>query len=241
LYNNILSNFENNYAYDLILECFGQESQLYAEDFKITESLYQKYLNIIEKNIDIIKDKTVVDIGAGTGVWSILMLMAGAKCVASIEPRQQLSNGLKRFVEKHKLNIECVTDFHTSVSGVYDTAILSGILGLIPERIEYLEQLGKQVQYIFIRNAVYEIPKDCVEVKLRHNHNYMQGYNPHDKVLNDLGYQTSAKLMNNINIGQYLKHKFGTNYFNTVSNYLGYSVHKKYITNGNQHWVLKTR
>jgi len=241
LYNDVLTKFQKDYSYDLITECFGIESKLYAEDFIITKSIYNKYIDIIETNIDIIKGKKVIDVGAGSGMWSILMLLSGATNVIAVEPRDYLYNGLRNTVEKHNLNIKCIKGFHNDIEGKYDTVILSGILGLIPERVEYLETLGNHGQYIFIRNAVHNISENCVEVNLRHNNNYMQGYNLKQPVLNDLGYQTTTTLQTkDARIGQYLKHKFGTNYFYSISQYLGYSIHRRYIANGNQYYVLKT-
>ena len=39
------------------------------------------YKNAIEKNLDLIKDQVVIDVGAGTGILSMFAAKAGAKKV----------------------------------------------------------------------------------------------------------------------------------------------------------------
>lgn len=245
MYNSILTEFRDRYAQDLIIECFGEESELYAQDFKITESLYLKYEDLILKNLDIIQNKHIVDVGSGTGIWGILMLMHGAASVTCVEPRQQFSNGLERVIQKHKLNMNSICDFHTyALQNEYDTAMLAGVCDLIPDIIQYLDNLGKSCQYIFIKNGVHNVEPDSAKLEIHHNMHHRAGFNFKQPVNDLLGMQTNiVDAIDKPNVGQYTQYRFGTNYISNIAQYLQYDIVRKYINEEQrkQFLVLKTR
>lgn len=51
--------------------------------------LNSRYLGIIQWNCELIKDKTILDIGAHDGRWTFAAIKAGAKHVTCIEPRNE--------------------------------------------------------------------------------------------------------------------------------------------------------
>lgn len=245
MFNKILSEFKQKYAYDLIVECFGKEAELYAEDYEITEQFYQKYTDRILNDLDVIQGKHVVDVGSGTGVWSILMKLHGAASVTAIEPRRQFSNALQRVSDKHNLDINSVNDFHTGIFNLknpYDTVVLGGVCDLIPDIVGYLRDLD--CKYLCISNGVNEdVFDDCLRVELHHNLYHRGGFNFQEDLLqNDLGTQTDVfAALKNPSKGRYLKYRFGLKYFPTIAEYLQYDIHRHSIAQGVQYWVFKSK
>lgn len=59
------------------------------------------YKNFIEKNSHLFKDKTVLDVGAGTGILSMFAASAGAKVVYAVEA-SEMANACKKIVDLNK-------------------------------------------------------------------------------------------------------------------------------------------
>jgi len=233
LYDSVLTEFVDLYSKDLILSCFGDEAELYAEDFKITETFYKKYTATILENIDIIRNKNIVDIGCATGVWSILMCMHGARSVISIEPRYKFSKGLEVFLNKHKFPITPVTDFHTATKDhTVDTAVMMGIADLIPDLVTFMTNLKSSADWVILTNKVFDyIPDNNVEIVTEPNVYHRAGFNFTDlqSVDSITGNQTDIfKAITDTNSGCFLRCNFGANYFKTLAQYLGYSIEKNY-------------
>jgi len=233
----VLTEFGNLYSKDLVLDCFGKEAELYAEDFKITESFYEKYTDTLVKNQDLISNKTIIDVGCGTGVWSIIMCMLGAKNVISIEPRGKFYNGLKSFLSKHEFPIIPVQGFHNaSFEYVADTIILMGVTDIIPDVVTFMSKLSVHADYAIIKNSVYDIPDDHTLTKLNHNLYHRAGFNFNQlkKIDPVSGYQTNIfDYVDEPNQGLHLQYCFGKNYFETLAKYLDYTVLKNYESKSN--------
>jgi len=241
LFNHTLTEFEERYARDLILECFGTEAELYAEDYRITENFYNKYVNRIVNELDIIQGKHVVDVGSNTGVWSILMKMNGAASVTSIEPRRQYSDALQRVSDKHNLEINSVNGFHTEIFNLnqsIDTVVLGGVCDLIPDIVGYLRDLDCKYINLCV-GAIEDLADDCIRVELNHNLYHRGGFAIQDALLNDVGMQTNAyHAVVNPKLGQFLQYRFGEKYFATIAEYLNYNVLRKNKSDGVQYWTL---
>lgn len=234
MYDNVLKEFVDSYSKDLILACFGDEAELYAEDFKITEFFYRKYSATLLENVDIIRNKTIVDVGSSTGVWSVLMCMLGAESVVSIEPRAKFSNGLKKFTDKHNFPITCVTDFHTATYDyIVDTVVVSQVADLIPEINTFLKNLKSNTDKLLLNTELFShVPDDSVEVLLAHNILPRHGFNLSelDTVDSVTGAQTDIfKAIEDPDEGLFIRYNYGANYFKTIARYLGYTVEKDYI------------
>lgn len=91
------------------LEQVNSEYFTSYEDLNIHELMLKDkprtlaYKNAIEKNADLIKDKIVIDVGAGTGILSMFAAKAGAKKVYAIEA-SKLSDACKLLVEHNGLS-----------------------------------------------------------------------------------------------------------------------------------------
>lgn len=245
MFNSILTEFEQTYAQDLIVECFGSEAQLYAEDYRITEFLAVRYNRLVRDNLDFIRGKRIADVGSGTGVYSILMCLHGADHVTAIEPRRQLTQGLHRVVDKHRLPIRAVADFHTAaLAEPVDTVILSGVLDLIPDTIEYLRQLGTVAEYIIIKNGVSGVDPDSAKIQLGYNIHHRAGFNLDQTIDDGLGLQTTVhNIESSPGCGQFIQYKFGANYLTKIAEYLQYEIVKKTDDEQyrRQYLVLKTK
>jgi hypothetical protein len=238
LYNKVLTEFAEKYSHDLIIECFGPEASLYAEDFKITESFYKRYKTMILDNLDIIEGKDIVDIGSATGVWGILMLMSGAKSVTCIEPRKKYSHGLGRFAKKHNMAITAIEGFHTAVFDLdkkYDTVTMMGIIDLIPDTATYLSRLDSVCNHVMITHPEFEdVNTDGLRIKLHYNLDHRAGFNfkQLSSITGDLGYQTDIFSMceeGSKNKGQYVCYQHGATFFKILAESMGYKVLRNYI------------
>lgn len=238
MYNKVLTEFAEKYSHDLIIECFGPEASLYAEDFKITESFYKRYKTIILDNLDIIEGKDIVDIGSATGVWGILMLMSGAKSVTCIEPRKKYSHGLGRFAKKHNMAITAIEGFHTAVFDLdkkYDTVIMMGLIDKISDTATYLSRLDSVCNHVMITHQEYEdVNTDGLSIHPDHNLDQRAGFNfkQLSSITGDLGYQTDIFSMieeGNKNKGQYVYYNYGATFFKILAESMGYKVLRNYI------------
>lgn len=243
MFNSILTEFDRTYAKDLIIECFGNEAELYAQDYRTTESFYTKYQHLIENNLQYIKDKKIIDVGSGTGVWGLLMQMNGAEHVTCVEPRRQLANGLANIINKHSLPMTSIADFHNeAIAKRVDTIILSGVLDLIPDHILYMKRLGKVCEYIIIKNGIYDIDPYSAQININHNIHHRAGFNFDSKNIPDgLGLQTNIHDIGpKPSQGQYVQYKFGSEYLKTIAKYLNYYIKKQITVDNQQYLVLNT-
>ena len=101
----VLDIFQKNYAPDLIDCIWGHDAQLYAEDFFVTDRMYNKFNNHILKNLQHIQGKNIVSIGSHTGWLEVLALLSGANSVVCIEPRKKFTDGIQKFAKNNSLSI----------------------------------------------------------------------------------------------------------------------------------------
>lgn len=238
MYNEVLTEFAKKYSHDLIIECFGPEASLYAEDFKITDSFYKKYKTTILDNIDIIAGKDIIDIGSGTGVWGVLMLMSGAKSVTCIEPRRKYSHGLASVAKKHNLAITSIEGFHDCVFDLgkkYDTAVMMGFIDQIPDPVAYMSRLDVLCNHVIITHREFEdVDPNGVRLRSAYNMGGNHGFNFKElsSITGDVGDQTDVHSMidhGNQNKGKYICYTFGSKFFETVAENMGYKVLRNHI------------
>jgi len=229
---NILNTFKQKYAKDLIICCLGEEASLYAEDFKFTDRHLIKYQNNIVNNLDLIKEKSILDIGSNTGLWAVLMYLNGAKKVTCIEPRKQLAFGINQFAQLHKLPILAINDFHSGIFNLntfFDTTFMMGVDNKISDLITFLNNLKKVSNFLVLRtfNSDDTVPENSIKITFDHNFNYRGGFNINAKIdeLDGMCYQSDANdYVNKPQQGRYLKQQFGKNFYETLFDYLEYKI-----------------
>ena len=117
---------------DLTVEDFGRQHLKYHEN----SGYYTDVQFLIDvmgplKPIASIKGKDCVDIGSGTGRWANMLVQAGAKTVAAIEPSEAIA--VTKATNRHNLNVT----FHNVTGekvpdGPYDFIFSFGVLHHIP-------------------------------------------------------------------------------------------------------------
>jgi predicted nicotinamide N-methyase len=73
-----LNTFYEKYEKDLRTCCFDDRESPYGNQFKSIKITLQKYQANIIQNQELIKGKTILDIGSATGMWAVLMVLNGA-------------------------------------------------------------------------------------------------------------------------------------------------------------------
>ena len=185
---NILEEFAKLYAYDLTVSVFGQEAELYAQDFTVSQQLVDRYNLTISPYADLIKDKHCLDIGAGTGMWAVLLLMAGAKSVTCIEPKRFMAYGINVFAQKHKLNLVCHCATHLDLlerDEVYDTVfVIDAGCNLYNFAPHYIGQLRNLTNHLIIVEKHIKLQDGHLQVE-RHrsvDHRSGLGFGPWETV-----------------------------------------------------------
>lgn len=229
---NALTVFKEKYAKDLILSVFGDEAELYANDFEFNESNINKYKDTILNNLDFIQNKTIIDIGSNTGLWAVLMYLNGANSVTCIEPRKQFSDGINIFAKKHNLPIECVNGFHSDVFSLktVDTIFMMGVDDLIVDVTSFLFSLRKQAENLILKTAHrdHEVEENSIKIRLDHNFYHRAGFSINQiNNANPIGYETDInQIIKNKSQGRFLRHLYGKNFFETLFDYLDFEIVK---------------
>lgn len=113
---------------------------------------------IINRNIDLLEDKTVLDIASHDGRWSWAALNAGAKEVIGIEARQDLVLQAKVHFEnfpeyKHKCDFR-IGDIHKVIHELpdnqFDTIMLNGFLYHSPHHAYLLDHISRITRHALI-------------------------------------------------------------------------------------------
>lgn len=228
--NNALNLFKEKYAKDLIISVFGDEAEIYAEDFDFTDIMISKYTDTIFNNLDLITNKTIIDIGSNSGIWPVLMCLNGATNVICIEPRDQFVNGINNFAKKHNLPITCVHGVHTDICNLptVDTIFMMGVDDIIVDIVSFLFLLRTKSTHLVLKtvNRDEEIDENTIKVKLDHNFYHRGGFSLNaQKTKNSIGYETDIdKFINNPKTGRYMKFLYGKHFFETVFDYLEYDI-----------------
>lgn len=233
LYNDYaLDTFCKKYAKDLVLCCFGEDAIHYAEDFKLTDYHLKKYYNNISSNLNLIQNKSILDIGSNTGIWAVLMCLNGATSVTCVEPRKQLANGINRFAQIHNLPIVAVNGLHNCIfdlNQTFDTTIMMGVDDLIPDIIIFLNNLRNISESLILKtkDSDAHVNDKSIKITIENNLHHRQGFNINttQDQLDNLGYQTTIKdFVNNPTVGRFIRFLYGKNFYETVFDYLGYNI-----------------
>lgn len=226
----VLTTFKEKYAYDLILSTFGEEAEIYAENFDFTESMIEKYTDTISNNLDLIASKSIIDIGSNSGIWSVLMYLSGAANVICIEPREQFVNGINNFAKKHNLPITCIHGVHTDICNLptVDTIFMMGVDDIVVDIVPFLFSLRKKATHLVLKTANRddEIEENTIKVRLDHNFYHRGGFSLNSQTpKSSIGYETDLdKFINNPKTGRYMRFLYGKQFFETVFDYLEYDI-----------------
>lgn len=227
----ILELFEKQYAKELIVDCFGTEAELYADDFKFTEAHIRKYHDSIIRNLEYIQGKTIVDLGSSTGLWPVLMYLNGAKSIICIEPRKQFSLGINNFSQRHNFPIQCINGFHTDIFTLnqkFDTVSMMGVDDIIVDIIPFLHNLRNVTDYILLKTANNDnlVGDNAIELKFEHNLYHRAGFSINQNNSDHpIGYESSLEeYTTELNKGKFLRFYYGKNFYKNLFDYLGYTI-----------------
>lgn len=229
--NNALILFKEKYAKDFITSVFGDEAEIYANDFELLDHHILKYKHAIETNLDLIKGCQCIDIGSNNGFWPVLMYLSGAQSVTCIEPRPQFCNGINRFAAKHNFPIKCINGFYRDIFtlGSTDTITLFQVDGVITDIVDYLNQTRGIAKNIILMTGYDSTcnSDQSIRVEIKHNFHHRAGFNINSKVsdLPETGFQTNLDLfVNDQSQGRFLQMNYGNNFYETVFDYLGIEI-----------------
>ncbi|MEN9626378.1 MAG: hypothetical protein RL557_706 [archaeon] len=96
---------------------------------------------ITKKDIAIYNGKRVLDVGCGTGLWSVIAALSGAQEVTAVDNNSDAINNTYENCRKYKLTdkIKIVeSDLFNNVSGTYDVII--GYLPIVPRAVDAVWQ-----------------------------------------------------------------------------------------------------
>jgi len=231
--------FCNKYAKDLILCCYGNEAENYAEDFEFKEFHIKKYHNNILANKEHIENKKILEIGSNSGLWAILMLLNGATHVTCVEPRPQLCKGLTQFCELHNFPITVINSTHKYIYTTterFDTTLLMGVDDLIPDIMSFLNTLCNVSNRLILKTKNHNdiVQDNCAKLNLENNLALRDGININTDIskLSDYGEQTTIEdFVNNPSLGRFVRYYYGKNYFDTLFDYLECKVENFYMYN----------
>lgn len=229
----LLKKFETSYAKKLIINQLGDEAEHYAENFFVNNFFKNKCYDLIGKNIEVIKDANILDIGSDLGHWSTLFKLAGAKSVTSIEPRKQYVDGLNNFAKQEGLNINAVHGIHSDCFGLdkkFDVVVLSAFLPVIPDIFDFFNKLKSITDHVIIlhHHTIRDVSDDVCKIEKQYNirnrsavdlrtTSYLKNYN---------GNQYSLEYYNKIDNaeGTVLEWYYGIQYVKTILEYLDYEI-----------------
>jgi hypothetical protein len=114
--------------------------------------LNAQYDCLIRDRLDLIRDRSILDIGSHDGRWGFAALMAGARHVTGIEPRQQLVDSAIASYESYGIDAERyafrVADARDALRELrprVDTVFLFGVLYHIHYHVAFAAQAGAAV------------------------------------------------------------------------------------------------
>lgn len=229
----LLKKFETLYAKKLIINQLGDEAEYYAENFIVTDFFKNKCYDLVGKNIDVIKNADVLDIGSNIGHWSTLLNLSGAKSVTSIEPRKQYVEGLNNFAKQEDLNINAVHGIHSDCFALgkkFDVVVLSALLPVIPDIFDFFNRLRSITDYVIIlhHHTIRDVPDDVCKIEKFYNLSHRTAVDLRTKsyLENDNGNQYSKENFDKVDDaeGTVLVWYYGIQYIKTILEYLNYEI-----------------
>ncbi len=109
-----------------------------------------------------IKNKTVLDLGCGTGIFSVGAYVAGAKKVIGIDLDKDAIQTAKKFAEENKLNIDFIVKDIKDVEILCDTVIMNPPFGAQKSNINadrrFIEKAFKKADVIYSLHLTKTLP-----------------------------------------------------------------------------------
>ena len=175
----VLDIFQKNYAPDLIDCIWGHDAQLYAEDFFVTDRMYNKYNNHILKNLQHIQGKNIVSIGSHTGWLEVLALLSGANSVVCIEPRKKFTDGIQKFAKNNSLSISAICNFHNHLFDIgkkFDTVVAFNSIGHSLDWMTYVGKLHTVANHlVFVKGVWKDLPNNSIRLEQHNDSNIWGG------------------------------------------------------------------
>jgi len=109
-----------------------------------------------------IKDKTILDLGCGTGIFSIGACLLGAKKVIGTDIDKNTIEIAKKFAKQNNLQIEYITKDVIKIKKIVDTVIMNPPFGAQKSNInadrKFLEKAFEQSKIIYSLHLSKTIP-----------------------------------------------------------------------------------
>jgi len=136
--------------------------------------LNRRYLALIENNLSIIGNHSILDIASHDGRWSFAALKNGAKHVVGIEDRRQLVENAKRNMELYNVSSNRYSfifgDIYVEIAKlepkVFDTIFCFGFLYHTLNHMELLAEIKRlEPKYLILDTNVSISDRTIIEIK----------------------------------------------------------------------------
>jgi hypothetical protein len=136
--------------------------------------LNSRYLALIESNLVLIQNKTILDIASHDGRWSFAAIKNGAKKVIGIEGRKYLVDNAIKIMDHYRISNDSysfiagdIYDYITTLrAGVIDTVFCFGFLYHTINHIQLLAEIKRLgPKYIILDTSISKSDTPIIELK----------------------------------------------------------------------------
>ena len=236
---NILSNEK---LYDLLKRSYGSQIKTFIETFKPNDRHEWLYNNGILKNLDIIKNKNILDLGSHNGFWTYLRYLNGAKKIIGLEPTKKSVNAVNSFAIDNNLPIKIIQGTHKDISNYkVDTIICGSVCEFITDFIGFINSAKKVANYFILQNSI--IRDEPIIVRGTYKASALRFTNE-DRIMDTSGYDDEIAqeypLENYQNKEKFLQCHYTESFFDLVFDACKIKVEHKIVTK-NQEIISDSR
>ena len=203
-----------------------------ARDFRVTDFFRNQHQSLIVDNIELRRDRRVLDVGSNLGQWSTLCCLNGAHHVTGVEPRRRYVDGLNAFAGDESLPMDAVQGIHRDCEHMdrrYDTVILSALVSQMPDVWDFFKGLRRITRHVIIGHHITktDLPVDACVLAPQYNLTNRNAVDLRDRSYldNSEGVQYDWRRIQDPHApGRAFHWYYGIGFLRTLVRHLGYDV-----------------